>query len=165
MTRSFRFSSTNGDGRLVCWLLEVEDRAGQVPHRPSTPGDSLVLTIFTYVAKVRLESGNSFVSREYDNRYGVPCVKIHSSEGSSGTAALLDSRSLIEHSLDDPDMYRLVAVGRGHRSRDPSRPPANAPVEWVVLVVKRQGDCWERIGLTTIRDDSFTRDLQWINLA
>ncbi|TPX06707.1 uncharacterized protein E0L32_002203 [Thyridium curvatum] len=160
MTRSFRFSSTNNDGRLVCWLLEVEDRAGQVPNRPSTPRDSLVLTIFTYVAKVRLESGNSFVAREYDNRYGVPCVKIHSSEGSRGTAALLDSRSLIEHSLDDPDMYRLVAVGRGHR-----RPPANAPVEWVVLVVKRQGDCWERIGLTTIRDDSFTRDLQWINLA
>jgi hypothetical protein len=166
MTKLFRWSSL-GDRRVFGWLSEVEDMLGEIPKaNTSAPTSSCTLTLFTYVADVKMLAPRfGFVAQKYDTRTNHPICDIHltTDNGAGHAAILLDSwtSSFDLQGLENQDRFKLVCIGQGRRIQPSGE---QVGLERVALLIEQKGDYSERVGLTTIPTNLFEGRLQWISI-
>ncbi|KAF4439759.1 HET-domain-containing protein [Fusarium austroafricanum] len=119
------------------------------PGTMSNVGSPSLLRLYTYVARVSsITLETSFVVREHAVSMDVPMLLVRFRKDGEPTAVILDSRPVGTSAplAEDCEKYRLAIIGMGQRNHMMD----NGPDEYVVLLLEKVGESFERVGLATV---------------
>jgi hypothetical protein len=146
--------------RLFAYLKESEITTTRGTYPPaydqSQVGSSSILSIYTYTAEISsLTLGASFVVRQYATYMDVPVLLAKVSNSDDFFTVIPDCGSNLNTTplSRDPGIYRLAIIGKGQRYeqiRHGRYSKLDMPDEYVVLLLERKGEYFERVGISTV---------------
>jgi hypothetical protein len=147
--------------RLFAYLKESEITTTPGTYPPAYDqnqvGSSSILSIYTYTADISsLTLGASFVVRQYATYMNVPVLLARVSNSVDCFTVIPDCGSNLNTTplSMDPRLYKLVIIGKGQRYeqiRHGRYSKLDTPDEYVVLLLERKGEYFERVGISTVR--------------
>ncbi|KAH7475029.1 hypothetical protein BFJ70_g13996 [Fusarium oxysporum] len=124
-------------------------------YPPDTPPDYFrspgILNMYTYIAQVSsISNGTSAVVRRGTTEMDVPILLVRLSSDDEQTAVIPDSR--LTAPIKDCGKYHLAIIGKGERKEDTDGIDdeefmRNFITEYVVLLLEKRGEYFERVGL------------------
>lgn len=146
--------STQGDKRVVACLTATADSCGEAPPIDETDHTVCALTLFTQTTEAKLKPRFGYMSQNHETWADHFFFEILSGGGAM-TGFFPDAGARIWMRK-----CKLVYIGRCSRPwlRD-------SESEYIVLVLEQKGSCYERRGLTTVRESDFDWNLEWIDIV
>lgn len=145
---------------LLAYLKESKITTAHGTYPPaydqSQLGSSGILRIYTYTAEISsLTLGTSFVVRQYAISMDVPVLLARVSNSDDCFTVIPDCGSNLATTplSRDPGLYRLVIIGKGQRYEhigDGRYGKLDTPDEYVVLLLEKKGQYFERVGISTV---------------
>ncbi|KAF3000688.1 hypothetical protein E8E13_001974 [Curvularia kusanoi] len=164
--------SVQDNNRVIAWpITDLERTRGETPKKSTTDSNICTLTLYTLATEVKLAQHRGFMSQNNQTWTDHIFYKMHHpfdrrSIDRFGVARLppRNQRDLgifpDAGTLSSSGSYKLVRVGTGW---DSSVTPPKA--YFVVLLVEKEGDSYERRGLSVVPEPYYPWTFQWIDIV